>query len=159
MCHAVLPFCERDCGEVLLILIDEGFSVNITDSSGDTPLRIAIQRQLFLVVEYLLRRDPICDVDDIIAALGTQTHEWQHLLQRYMLNTDPLHTLISRMLSSRNGVDEDVFLALTKCLVQAGCDVNARDSNGITPLQHMTKLEVDKGYPAVRYFLCEEGAL
>ncbi|KAG2748818.1 ankyrin [Suillus brevipes Sb2] len=60
------PFCERDCGEILLILIDEGFSVNTPDSSGATPLRIAIQRQLFLVVEYLLRRDPICDVDDPI---------------------------------------------------------------------------------------------
>ncbi|KAG1780709.1 hypothetical protein EV702DRAFT_1194180 [Suillus placidus] len=64
------PFSERDCGEILLILVDEGFSVNVIDSSGDTPLRIAIQRQLFLVVEYLLRRDPISDVDSVIAAFG-----------------------------------------------------------------------------------------
>jgi ankyrin repeat protein len=153
------PFCERDCGEILLILIDEGFSVNTIDSSGATPLRIAIRRQLFLVVEYLLRRDPICDVDDVFTAFGTQTHEWQHLLQKYMLNMDPLHTLISRMRSSRNGVDEGVYLAITKGLIRAGCDVNAQDSSGITPLQHMNKLEVDQGYPAVRYFLCEEGAL
>ncbi|KAG2082406.1 ankyrin repeat-containing domain protein [Suillus cothurnatus] len=29
------PFCEWDCGEILLILINEGFSVNAVDSSGD----------------------------------------------------------------------------------------------------------------------------
>lgn len=153
------PFCEQDCGEILLILIDEGFSVNTADSSGHTPLRIAIQRQLVIVVEYLLRRDPICDIDDVFAAFDTQTHGWQQLLQKYMLNMDPLHTLISRMRSSRNGVDEEVYLAITKGLVQAGCDVNAQDSSGITPLQHMKKLEVDQGYPTVRHFLCEEGAL
>ncbi|KAG2337029.1 hypothetical protein BDR05DRAFT_1005340 [Suillus weaverae] len=67
------PFCKRDCGEMLLILIDEGFSVNTTDSLGDTPLHIAIQCQLFLIVEYLLRHDPICDVDDVITAFGTIT--------------------------------------------------------------------------------------
>ncbi|KAG2106634.1 ankyrin repeat-containing domain protein [Suillus discolor] len=153
------PFCERDCGKILLILINEGFSVNAIDSSGDTPLRIAIQRQLFLVVEYLLRRDPICDVDDVIAAFSVQTHAWQHLLQKYMSNMDPLHTLISQMHSSHNGVDEDVYLAITKGLVQAGCDVNARNGSGITPLQHMNKLEVEQGYPVVKSFLCQEGAL
>ncbi|KAG2146832.1 ankyrin repeat-containing domain protein [Suillus clintonianus] len=153
------PFCERDCGEILLILIDEGFSVNAADSSGDTPLRIAIQRQLFLVVEYLLRRDPICDVGNIITAFGTQSHVWEHLLQKYVMNVDPLHTLISRMHSSRTGVDEDAYLAIMKSIVQAGCDVNTRDSSGITPLQHMCKLEVDQRYPLVREFLCEEGAV
>lgn len=150
------PFSERDCGEMLLILIDEGFSVNVVDSLGDTPLHIAIQRELFLVVEYLFRRDPIIDVDSVIAAFGTQSHVWKHLLQKYMLNVDPLHTLISRMHSGRTGVD---YLAITKGLVHAGCNVNARDSSGITPLQHMCKLEVDRRYPAVRDFLCEEGAL
>ncbi|KAG1732306.1 ankyrin repeat-containing domain protein [Suillus lakei] len=153
------PFCERDCGEILLILIDEGFSVNAVDSSGDTPLRIAIQCQLFLVVEYLLRRDPLCDIDSVIDTFGTQSHVWNHLLQKYMLNVDPLHTLILRMHSGRTGVNEDAYLAITKGLVRAGSDVNARDSNGITPLQHMCKLEVDRRYPVVRDFLCEEGAL
>ncbi|KAG0706479.1 ankyrin repeat-containing domain protein [Suillus ampliporus] len=154
------PFCERDCGEILLILIDAGFSVNTTDSSGDTPLRIAIQRKLFLIIEYLLRRDPICDVDDVIAAFGTQSHVWKRVLQKYKLNAvDPLHTLFSRMHSNRTAVDEDAWLAITNNLVQAGCDVNARDSSGITPLQHMYKLEVDQRYPAVSDFLCEEGAL
>jgi ankyrin repeat protein len=152
------PFCEQDCGEILLILIDEGFSVNAVDSSGDTPLRIAIQRQLFLVVEYLLRRDPIIDVDSVIAASGTQSHVWKHLLQKYALNMDPLHTLISRMHSGRTGVDEYAYLAITKGLIHAGCDINARDSSGITPLQHMRRLEVDRRYPAVRDLLCEEGA-
>ncbi|KAG1723030.1 ankyrin repeat-containing domain protein [Suillus paluster] len=152
------PFCERDCGEILLILIDEGFLVNTEDSSGNTPLRIAIQRRLFLVIDYLLRRDPICDVGDVLAAFGTQSHVWKRLLQKYVLNVDPLHTLISQM-QWDHVVDGDANLAIMKSLVQAGCDVNARDSNGITPLQYMCKLEVDRRYPAVTDFLCKEGAL
>lgn len=76
-----------------------------------------------------------------------------------MLNVEPLHALISRMHSGRTGVDEYAYLAITKGLIHAGCDVNMRDSSGITPLQHMCRLEVDRRYPAVRDFLCEEGAL
>ncbi|KAG2070268.1 ankyrin [Suillus decipiens] len=153
------PFCERDCGEMLLILIDGGFSVNATDSSGDTPLRIAIQRQLFLVVDYLLRRDPVIDVDSLIATFGTRSHVWKPLLQKYMLNVDPLHTLISHMHSGRTGVDEDAYLAIMKGLTHAGSDVNVRDSSGTTPLQHMCRLKVDRRYPTVREFLCGQGAL
>jgi len=151
------PFCERDCGEMLLILIDEGFSVNDTDYLGDTPLCLAIRRQLFLVVEYLLRRDPIIDVDSVITAFDNQSHVWKHLLQKYMLNVDPLHTLISRMEFGHTGVD--TYLAITKALIHAGCDVNAQNDSGITPLQHMCRLEVHLRYPAIRDLLYEEGAL
>lgn len=141
---------EYLCLEAIKILVDAGCNPSIPNSEGEVPIRYAVSGGRATVVDYLLSRTHSFPPDILLTALEGR---------------NAFHEEVLKMVSSlvRNGADVCVFapngdttlhialacekqwfkyfggdkclLDVVKVLVQAGCDLDARDTRGCTPFE------------------------
>lgn len=103
---------SRGHKEIVELLLDAGAEVNLLGSKDDIPLHLAVLWSDEELVRLLLSR-------------GANVN------QRTRQGYTALHTAATLPLGDASG-DR---LAITKMLVDAGADLNAKAENGITPLQ------------------------
>jgi ankyrin repeat protein len=158
---------EHCCLDITQLLVDHGCPFDTPDHEGITPLQHAAMKQLPSVVKYLLQKGACCPSNAIQTALSTKFGVG------YINNISPgviyillQHGADAKILTSEGNNLLHIFLGLwhdgdssqaemmiVQNLVELGCEFDAANCNGDTPLdiatmqQHyiIIKWLIDKG--------------
>jgi len=151
----LMAACESDREiEVLDYLIGAGARVNAKNFSGATPLMLACQNASPEAVRFLIQRGALTDLrdDDGRTALMYAAENGDLSVLGWLLSSGPAafkKGAASLDESRRNALsylcgNPSADAASVKALISAGCDVNARDTEGMIPLS----LAVSSGVPS-----------
>lgn len=107
-------------GQILVIkyLIEKGNDINAVDDELSTPLHIAVTHGHLDVIQYLLQKGALPDPFDAF-------------------ELTPLLRLFSQGISNRETIKH--LQSITKCLLEAGANVNTRNNRGETILHLIAK--------------------
>ena len=145
--HCAMGVCpETQRLEVIKLLVEAGCSPCVPNAGGELPIQVAVYMNMYSVVEYLLSQNVACPPDILLTALNarhgsSQVFRMMSLLVRNgadvslcAANGDSvLHVALARYISCN--LRDGSLLEVVKILVQAGCDPDARNSTGQTPLE------------------------
>ncbi|KAF8415982.1 ankyrin repeat-containing domain protein [Boletus edulis BED1] len=160
--HAMRIESESDCVEVTKLFIEAGCSASAPNADCELPIELAVTRAFPSVVEYLLSRHAPFPPNILFTAQECRDTPDSVVLQMVSLfvkqganvcgisaNGDTvLHAALSRKMF-RSPWDEVCLLDIADVLVRAGCDTQAHDAIGGTPLELATAM----GYHSVAKYL------
>ncbi|KAH7307940.1 ankyrin repeat-containing domain protein [Rhexocercosporidium sp. MPI-PUGE-AT-0058] len=125
-------------------LLDKGAGIDATDSNGRTPLSYAAQGGHLELCQFLLEKGANVNAIDgrgvtplLLAGLGGKRTIFELLMSKGANPESRIEdgSTILLLLAWRGCRNKDVGnLEICRFLVEHGCDVNAADENGITPL-------------------------
>jgi ankyrin repeat protein len=128
--------------ELVKILLAAKADPNIASKDGYTPLRAAALQGYLHIVKTLVEAGAKLEIADKdkqtaleVASFRRHGDIVKYLLDRGAKPRNALHSIPSLRLSDGN-VGSTVKSKIVQMLLEAGADPNAKDSKGLTPLQH-----------------------
>jgi ankyrin repeat protein len=159
--------------ELVEMLVDEGCEFDTPNTEGITPLHLAARRCLLSVIKYLLDKGARFQADSIHTALQNSCGANPTVIRTLLLHgadarslsstgNNPLHTLLDNAEGEDafmyafidNSRDEDAYLEVVQMLVDEGCEFDAPNAEGITPLHMAARWR----FPSVIRYLLKKGA-
>lgn len=155
--HVVLAtFNEHDALETAKLLVARGCNPTEVNSSGQTPLRVAIERRHVSVARYLFPLSRDSD-PDLLLSLVSQGMRDGAITIRFLIENGVDASVRTRggdnLLHFAMTFREDEALEMTKLLVSRGCDSLQANSRGETPLH----IAVKQGHVSVVQYVLSLG--
>ena len=150
---------ERHVLDVTKLLVCRGCDPLESDSTGETPLHIAVERGLVSVTRYLLSLGIPSSPDLLHVALGSKLNKAPAILTVFLLENGAnvharttagnsvLHTAL------RSSSTDDSAMEIAKILICHGCDLLAANNSGETSLH----IAVERGFVSVTRHLLSLG--
>ncbi|KAK6169528.1 hypothetical protein SNE40_020567 [Patella caerulea] len=125
------------------LLVESGADVSLKDINGTTPIQMAAERGMVTTVTYLAERGANLDLEN---KQGNLLHTACRGNDKMVKSLIKSHCDINIKVGNNVG---SVILAsirlkhttIAEILIQAGCDVNGTDRNGVTPLMECIKAD------------------
>ena len=154
MHYAMRLSWERRSLVATKLLLEAGCSPSVWNTRGELPIQIAVSQAFYSVVECLLSHNAPFPPDILLIAVRvTQVPQMISLLVRNGANVSVCATNGDSVLHVAIAVKRSSpccsLMEIVKALVREGCDPEARNSRGHTPLE----VAVNMGYPEVRDYL------
>ena len=148
--RALREFPESPCLELTKIFVEAGSSVSARDAHGKLPTEAALTRKFPSVMEYLLLRNaplhsaillralknPDVSCEQVLRMVSWLFQHRPDVLRATTSGETALHIVLGG--SGRQWTREN-RLEIVDVLVRAGCNTNARDPTGRTPLELATR--------------------
>ncbi|KIJ63611.1 hypothetical protein HYDPIDRAFT_29402 [Hydnomerulius pinastri MD-312] len=151
------------CMEAMQLLVEGGCDIDSRNHAGETPMHVAAQSQYGKLdaVEFLIGRGARLPAD-IVNEAAKHLSKSNQLVTRLVLQhgagvrtcTANGDTALHSLLGGSTSLSEPEILQTAQFLWDEGCDIQAINLSGVTPLH----IAARKGYTSIVHYLLDEGA-